>query len=108
MARVRDPALIRILHLDPTKECVLCGVVERLELHHVLPRAQGGGDVHDNLVFLCHECHRRITVNDVVARRLLGEYLTDHRPDILTYIRDSFPSPEQGNSWLERRYFVGV
>ena len=29
------------------------------ELHHVLPRSQGGRDVDMNLVLLCEDCHKR-------------------------------------------------
>src|SRR4051794_30594744 len=56
--------------------CAICGhVVERkaesgfyIELHHVVPRSQGGGDEPENLMGLCGEllpqkCHWRVTTN---------------------------------------------
>ncbi len=38
--------------------CQVCGVRTRLEVHHVIKRAQGGSDFDlDRLVALCHPCH---------------------------------------------------
>lgn len=38
-------------------QCVLCGGRERLEVDHIRPRAQGGGDEASNLRSVCHDCH---------------------------------------------------
>ena len=44
-------------------KCRVCGKSSkkdtsvRLEVHHVLRRADGGSDTPDNVVTLCHECH---------------------------------------------------
>ena len=38
--------------------CQACGVRTRLEVHHVVKRAQGGSDFDlDRLVALCYRCH---------------------------------------------------
>ena len=38
--------------------CQACGVRTRLEVHHVIKRAQGGSDFDlDRLVALCRPCH---------------------------------------------------
>jgi len=40
--------------------CQACGACTRLELHHILKRAQGGSDFDlDLLVALCRRCHER-------------------------------------------------
>ena len=41
------------------KACEVCGepVVKELEVHHILPRAEGGGNELRNLVVLCERCH---------------------------------------------------
>jgi DNA mismatch repair protein MutS len=41
------------------KECEVCGdpVVKELEVHHILPRAEGGSNELRNLVVLCEKCH---------------------------------------------------
>ena len=38
--------------------CVRCGPRAGLEVHHVVPLADGGSNSADNLVTLCRECHR--------------------------------------------------
>src|SRR5215468_5853409 len=40
--------------------CQACGLRTRLEVHHVLKRAQGGSDFDfDRLIALCRDCHDR-------------------------------------------------
>ena len=40
--------------------CEACGARTRLDIHHVLKRAQGGSDVdRDGLVALCRRCHEQ-------------------------------------------------
>jgi 5-methylcytosine-specific restriction endonuclease McrA len=42
--------------------CQRCGSARRLEVHHVLPLAQGGDNRPANLRLLCHQCHRNAAV----------------------------------------------
>jgi hypothetical protein len=41
------------------KACEVCGdpVVKELEVHHIVPRAEGGSNDLRNLVVLCEKCH---------------------------------------------------
>lgn len=42
--------------------CKACGRRHpevQLEVHHVIPKRYGGTDSADNLITLCHECHRK-------------------------------------------------
>ena len=41
------------------KACEVCGdpIVKELEVHHILPRAEGGSNELRNLVVLCERCH---------------------------------------------------
>ena len=41
--------------------CGCCGSTERLELHHIIPMAEGGTEDFYNLLYLCHDCHMKIT-----------------------------------------------
>jgi len=48
---------------NPESECIgtckRCGTKEAfLEIHHILPKAEGGADDEDNLVEICACCHR--------------------------------------------------
>ncbi len=37
--------------------CALCDSNRGLQIHHVMPRAQGGGNQPDNLITVCWRCH---------------------------------------------------
>ena len=37
--------------------CVRCGSTDRLQVHHRVPVAEGGGNDLGNLELLCHRCH---------------------------------------------------
>ena len=99
--RRRDPDLLRILHSSTWKECCLCGDTRTIELHHVYPRGQGGDDVRANLVFLCKREHARVTVNDPVSCRLLGEHVVTHRRDIVAYLETKLGAGAA--DWIRRR-----
>jgi hypothetical protein len=38
--------------------CVLCQSTEELECHHIIPQLQGGPDTANNVMTLCHRCHK--------------------------------------------------
>ena len=37
--------------------CQDCGAMKDLQVHHIRPRSQLGGDVTQNLITLCASCH---------------------------------------------------
>lgn len=104
--RVRDPELMRVLHLR-WQECVLCYGTRytkgQLSLHHISNHPRD--DVEANLVMLCGSgttgCHGLITANDLDARRELAVYLRERRPDALEYLDERFPL-ERADNWLQR------
>jgi 5-methylcytosine-specific restriction endonuclease McrA len=48
-----------------------------LELHHIIPRSQGGDDVADNLLPLCSWHHGMVTLRDEGYLQNLAAALTD-------------------------------
>lgn len=102
--RIRDAEILRLLHTDRNKECALTGYTDDLELHHVLSRAQQGDDVRANLVFLRRDIHRRITSNDRVALRMLGDYIQHERPDTMEYLR--WKLGVGAADWMRRRLLI--
>lgn len=38
--------------------CYFCGSVERLEVEHIVPIAQGGGTTYENCVPACRDCNK--------------------------------------------------
>lgn len=37
--------------------CALCDSTRYIQIHHVIPRGQGGSDFAENLITLCSVCH---------------------------------------------------
>jgi len=52
-ARLRD----QVLRRDAWR-CQWCGSLHGLEVHHLEHRSQGGRDLQENLICLCHRCHK--------------------------------------------------
>lgn len=67
---------LRLDKLDQ-HECRICRNAMARELHHLVPRSLGGGDVADNLVGLDRGCHELVTLRDPDALAALAESLTD-------------------------------
>ena len=40
--------------------CQTCGSMQHLQVHHLQFRSQAGGDVEQNLITLCTECHEQV------------------------------------------------
>jgi hypothetical protein len=66
---VRDPAVRAWVAVRAQGSCELCRAIAPfcndhgepfLEVHHVVPLAEGGADTVDNAVALCPNCHRRV------------------------------------------------
>ena len=42
--------------------CQVCGSTQHLQVHHLKFRSHSGGDVEQNLITLCSECHLSVHV----------------------------------------------
>ena len=40
--------------------CQFCGSTEHLEGHHIIDYSFGGAADQDNIITLCHECHKLV------------------------------------------------
>ncbi len=52
--------IINVRATVPVPQCVKCGRLEKLVVHHIIPRSEGGRNDPSNLELLCEECHRRL------------------------------------------------
>ena len=76
MARNDDPispAIRRLISQQAHSQCPFCGErdVALHEVHHIVPRAQGGSNEPDNLILVCRNCHVRVangTIPESVVR----------------------------------------
>ena len=46
----------------------------KLEIHHIIQRKDGGSDIPDNLVTLCHECHAALHRGEFMLQKPKGGY----------------------------------
>lgn len=104
-ARIRDPELLRRLHVQ-WRECALCERADvRLSLHHISRHPRD--DIIGNLVMLCGHgtagCHGLIEARDTTTRWQLAFYLRESRPDTMEYLDWRFPV-EGADAWLRRVY----
>ncbi len=53
--------------------CCICGWDEATnDIHHIIPRNQGGSDTFDNLTILCPNCHRKSHRNLIEINEILN------------------------------------
>jgi hypothetical protein len=43
------------------RACAFCGSQDHLEEHHMMPLCMGGDNSDENLIYLCHACHRQVS-----------------------------------------------
>ena len=91
------------------QNCGARGADVRLEVHHIRHRMEGGSDRPDNLVTLCHECHRRhheegmplkvkvpSSMRDMSAMNIIRRYIIDS-------LKKEFPSVRETWGYITAR-----
>jgi 5-methylcytosine-specific restriction endonuclease McrA len=88
-----------------SRECRICGAGPAvvtgsvtLESHHLVSREDHGDDVADNIVGLCADCHRGVTLREPAHGRLLLTRLSD--------AEYSYMVSKGGEDYPERAYGI--
>jgi hypothetical protein len=75
--RIINPQFVAAIVRDTEAEligCQLCGALQPLSAHHIIPRSQGGDDVEANVACLCGDgtrgCHGRVEDSPHARHRL--------------------------------------
>lgn len=67
--------------------CALCDSTDGIQVHHVIPRGEGGSDFPENLITLCWRCHALAHGHKVIdsvdmtkddVSQACVEYVADH------------------------------
>ena len=74
--------------------CALCDSTRYIQIHHAVPRGQGGPDTEQNLITLCSDCHALAHGLDL---RGLGASQEDVQQSIIEYLADRYA--EDGVIW---------
>jgi 5-methylcytosine-specific restriction endonuclease McrA len=48
------------LLVDTGRRCCLCGLLHKVQVHHIVAQADGGTDHIDNGIPLCPNCHDEV------------------------------------------------
>jgi len=72
--------------------CYIIGealILKNMEVHHIVPKAKGGNDKYDNLVFITKEAHKLIhaTTEDIINKYLQMLELTKQSLDKVNKLR---------------------
>lgn len=58
--RCEQPSIINhYIKTGHITRCEICNHKLPLELHHIIPVCQGGGNERSNIIFVCRNCHKR-------------------------------------------------
>jgi 5-methylcytosine-specific restriction endonuclease McrA len=79
------PSVREFLRQDRGNECELCGTNDAdgevdLEIHHRVPKSEGGTDQPSNLMLVCRQCHQRHHGNTPSDRAVEAESPSDEDP----------------------------
>lgn len=74
--------------------CALCDSTRYIQIHHAVPRGEGGTDSAHNLITLCADCHALAHGTDL---RGLGATREDVDQAIVEYLADTYA--EEGIVW---------
>ena len=72
--------------------CALCGNHDTLQIHHVIPRGQGGSDFPENLITLCSKCHAQAHGIDVYPGIITAE---DIEQACVEYLADMYTEVDE-------------
>jgi 5-methylcytosine-specific restriction endonuclease McrA len=61
-------AVRRIVLARDKHRCRACSQGHGLDVHHVIARSLGGGDVSENLIALCRHCHSSVHGHVLILR----------------------------------------
>ena len=64
-----SPTTRRLISQQANSECPFCGErdVALHEVHHIVPRAEGGSNDPENLILVCRNCHVRVANKTIPA-----------------------------------------
>ena len=102
-ANIPNAVRLRVYKRDHYR-CVLCDGTDGLQIHHAIPRGEGGTSAPQNLVSLCWRCHafihsgKRWSIGDdwtsADAAQMCVEYLADLYTD-----EDAVWNPWERSPW---------
>src|SRR5207244_1784429 len=94
--------------------CCICHkfCAARIELHHIVPKAEGGPDTAENCIPLCFDCHEEVgsyNPQHPKGRRFTDDELRAHRDHWYERVRGgSAAHPSEDHLRLDRELFTKI
>ena len=61
--------------------CSVCSGSKTLEVHHIIPRSEGGSDSRENLITLCKKCHDEVELAEYRTAALIRNHTPEWKQD---------------------------
>jgi HNH endonuclease len=89
VSRFTPEASVRLL-VDSKRHCCLCWrwCGQRVQLHHIVPDANGGPGDYENGIPVCLDCHAEIESRSNMGRKFTPEELREHRDRWFATVRE--------------------
>lgn len=85
-----SPEAVAQLLADCRRHCCVClrWCGQRMQIHHIEPKASGGSGDYDNGIPVCLDCHAEIESRSNMGRKFTLTELKEHRDRWFTIVRD--------------------
>lgn len=86
------------------RQCCLCRTLHRVQVHHIVPRNEGGTDDIENAIPLCPNCHDEVHKGHApgrVSRIYTASELRMHRARTIELAHKAEVYRRDGDSWRE-------
>lgn len=78
-----DENIRKAIIIRDNNTCKMCGKKKGvMEVHHILPKRLSGTDSIDNLITLCHKCHKKVTGRETKYIKYFNKILDNEDVDI--------------------------
>jgi hypothetical protein len=75
-----------------------------LQVHHIVPRSEGGTNDPDNLIAVCITCHSDVHTNRPFTRRFTSDELRQHRDTTFALVDEGKLVPPEDEQSVLARY----
>ncbi len=97
------------LLVDTGRRCCICGRLHGVQIHHIIPKEEGGTDDIDNAITLCPNCHDEVHkhyASGQVTRPYTVSELKAHRKRTIELVRKESQYSEGTRTWSQDKKLI--
>lgn len=91
------------------RRCCICGILHRVQLHHIIPKEDGGTDEIDNAIPLCPNCHDEVHgshASGKTTRIYTAGELRQHRRRTIKLVESEGTWKQGSTAWKADRELI--